>query len=128
MTKQEALQLFKDNVNVQALKATFPDIGFAITALEDGQLELTIRLQAADDHEAIDLVADVDAIDNLTFNDIPAGRARNTTVLSTLKKKQKRELKRKVIPAIVKRIIAWLPEKISAREIAKELSRQEDLL
>ena len=48
MNKQEVLETFRNNVDVPALKAAFPDIEFAISELEDGQQEIIIRVQGED--------------------------------------------------------------------------------
>ena len=101
MTNQEVLQKFGEAVNVQQLKADFPDIQWVISKLDDGQQEIIIRLQGedADFYPA----ADYAAIDAMTQDDNPRPVKSS---LSLLKEKSARRYARKKLLhlALFKRI------------------------
>jgi hypothetical protein len=116
MTKQEALHLFASHVDVPALKIDFPDLDWVATKLDDGQLEIVIRLQGED--KDFRPGTDIAVIESMVLKDLPDG-VKNNIVLCKRKRKMIRARKRRRDLALLKRVKSMvLPAGVSLREIA----------
>ena len=124
MTKQEALLLFASHVDIPGLKSDFPDIDYIITELEDGQQEITIRLQGIDkDFNPGDEISSIMA---MTKEDIPDGQIRNIIVLKKLQKKLVRQREHRRNLALLKRIKALIiPAGVPISKIIKVLQHNQ---
>ena len=117
MTKQEALQLFLSSVDLIDLEGNFPDVGFVVTELEDGQQEIIIRLQGEDSD--FRPAADLAVIDAMTRASLPVGMVRNDIVLRNHKRRMIDARKRHRDLALLKRIKTLIePAGVSLRKIA----------
>ena len=117
MTKQEALQLFLSSVDLIDLEGNFPDVGFVVTELEDGQQEIIIRLQGEDSD--FRPAADLAVIDAMTRASLPVGMVRNDIVLRNHKRRMRNARKRRRDLALLKRIKTLIaPAGVSLRKIA----------
>jgi len=117
MTKQEALQLFASHVDLPGLKVDFPDLDWVATELDDGQLEIIIRLQGNDPdfHPA----ADIAVIEAMGLKDLTTG-VKNNIVLRKRKRKMIRARKRRRDLALLKRVKSLvLPAGVSLREFSE---------
>jgi hypothetical protein len=122
MTKNESLQLFASHVDVAALKSDFPDLDWVVTELSDGQQEIIIRLQGEDPDFRPN--ADLSAIDFLTRDDLPDGRARSKVCLEKCQRKMTRIRNQRRDIALFKRIESLIsPAGVSLRDIVEVIQR-----
>ena len=117
MNKTEALQEFISHVDVPGVRASFPDLDYEVTELEDGQQEIVIRLQGVDPD--FHPTADIAVIESMDRADLPTG-VKNTIVLRKYQREMIMARKQRRDIALLKRIKALiLPAGVSLREIAK---------
>jgi len=117
MTKQEALHLFASHVDVPALKVDFPDLDWVATKLDDGQMEIVIRLQGED--KDFRPGTDIAVIESMVVKDLPDD-VKNNIVLRKRKRKMIRARKRRRDLALLKRVKSMvLPAGVSLREFSE---------
>ena len=122
MTKNEALQLFLNSVDMIDLEGNFPDVDFVVTELVDGQQEIIIRLQGEDPdfRPAVDLVV----VDAMTMADLPDGSVRSKVCLEKCQRKMTRVRNSRRDYALLKRIKSLItPAGVSLRGIVEVIQR-----
>jgi hypothetical protein len=122
MTKNEALQLFLNSVDMIDLEGNFPDVDFVVTELSDGQQEIIIRLQGEDTD--FRPTVDLSAIDSMTMDDLPDGSVRSKVCLEKCQRKMTRIRNQRRDIALLKRIESLIsPAGVSLRDIAEVIQR-----